>query len=310
MKPVKVIAPKAGTIAGFVTRIQSGFHTVHTGQGSTVCHLRGRLKRTSFRGDILAVGDQVRISLLNDGTGMIEEIAPRIRSLVRLDPTPKGDYQQVLLANVDQILLVFACANPEPHLRMLDRFLVICEKQEIPVRVVANKVDLVGEQKAHDLFDLYPPLGYPVIYTSAAQKIGIEELREALSGKISGLAGPSGVGKSSLLNAVQPALGLAVRDISQATAKGRHTTVVREMFPLVEGGFVTDLPGLRSLSLWDTQPEELDGYFPELRDLVRYCQFNDCTHQNEPGCAVRAAVEQGQVHPERYISYLRLRNGE
>jgi ribosome biogenesis GTPase len=148
------------------------------------------------------------------------------------------------------------------------------------------------------------------MYTSAAQKIGIEELRDALYGKISGLAGPSGVGKSSLLNAVQPELGLAVRDISQATSKGRHTTVVREMFPLTAGGFVTDLPGLRSLSLWDTQPEELDGYFPELRDLVMHCQFNDCTHQNEPGCAVREAVAEGRVHPERYTSYLRLRNGD
>ena len=310
MKHTKVLAPKAGTIPGFVTRIQSGFHTVHTEQGTFTCHLRGRLKRTTFRGDILAVGDQVHIALQSDGTGMIEEIAPRIRSLVRLDPTPKGDYQQVLLANLDQILLVFACANPEPHLRMLDRFLVICEKQEIPVQIVANKIDLVGEQRARELFGIYPPLGYPVTFTSAAQNIGIEELRAILTGKISGLAGPSGVGKSSLLNAIQPALGLAVREVSQFTTKGRHTTVVREMFPLAEGGYVTDLPGLRSLSLWDTQPEELDGYFPELRDLVSQCQFNDCSHQNEPGCAVRVAVAEGRVHPERYTSYLRLRNGE
>jgi ribosome biogenesis GTPase len=298
------------TIAGFVTRIQSGFHTVHTEQGTFTCHLRGRLKRTTFRGDILAVGDRVRISLQTDGTAMIEEIAPRIRSLVRLDPTPKGNYQQVLLANLDQILLVFACANPEPHLRMLDRFLVICEKQEIPMQIVANKLDLVGEERARELFSIYPPLGYPVIFTSATQKVGIDELRAALCGKISGLAGPSGVGKSSLLNAIQPALGLAVREVSQFSAKGRHTTVVREMFPLEDGGYVADLPGLRSLSLWDTQPEELDGYFPELRDLVSQCQFNDCTHRNEPGCAVRVAVADGRVHPERYTSYLRLRNGE
>lgn len=310
MRKPKVLTPKKGTIPGFVTRIQSGFHTVRTEQGTFICHLRGRLKRTTFRGDILAVGDQVQIALQTDGTAMIEEIAPRIRSLVRLDPTPKGDYQQVLLANLDQILLVFACANPEPHLRMLDRFLVICEKQEIPVQIVANKLDLVGEQNAHELFRIYPPLGYPVTFTSAAEKVGIEELRAILSGKISGLAGPSGVGKSSLLNAIQPALGLAVREVSQFTSKGRHTTVVREMFPLDEGGYVTDLPGLRSLSLWDTQPEELDGYFPELRDLVSQCQFNDCSHQNEPGCAVRVAVAEGRVHAERYTSYLRLRNGE
>jgi ribosome biogenesis GTPase len=227
-----------------------------------------------------------------------------------MDPTPRGEYQQILLANPDQILLVFACANPEPHLRMLDRFLVICEKQAIPVHIVANKVDLVGEERAHEMFDMYTRIGYRVIFTSAAWKMGIETLREILTGKESGLAGPSGVGKSTLLNTIQPMLGLAVRDISDATSKGRHTTIVREMFALNEGGFVVDLPGLKSLALWDTQPEELDGYFPDLRDLVWQCQFNDCTHQNEPGCAVRAAVSAGQVDPRRYDSYLRLRFGE
>ncbi len=298
------------TLPGIVTRIQSGFHTVDSSAGVITCHLRGRLKRTTFRGDTLAVGDAVQISQQPDGTGMIEAIEARRKALVRMDPTPKGLYQQVLLANPDQVLLVFACADPEPHLRMLDRFLVICEKQAIPPVIVANKVDLVGEERARQIFGVYPGLGYPVLYTSAAKGIGIDGLRAVLQGKLSGLAGPSGVGKSSLLNAVQPALGLAVREISQSNNKGRHTTVVREMFKLDEGGYVVDLPGLRSLSLWDTQPEELDGYFPELRELVMECQFNDCSHQNEPGCAVRSAVESGQVSRERYISYLRLRSGE
>jgi ribosome biogenesis GTPase / thiamine phosphate phosphatase len=297
-------------IPGIVTRIQSGFHTVRTEQGTYTCHLRGRLKQTTFRGDILAVGDHVSISLLDDGTGMIEEIAPRLRALVRLAPTPKGEYQQVLLANPDQILLVFACATPEPHLRMLDRFLVVCEKQAIPVRIVANKVDLVGEERAREIFRAYPRLGYQVMFTSTKWRLGIEELSDLLTGPVSGLAGPSGVGKSSLLNTIQANLGLAVREISQSTAKGRHTTIVRQMFALERGGYVVDLPGLRTLALWDTQPEELDGYFPELRDLVSSCQFNNCTHRNEPGCAVRAAVEKGEVFSERYESYLRLRYGD
>jgi ribosome biogenesis GTPase len=301
---------KPETISGAVIRIQSGFHTVQTEQGIITCHLRGRLKLTKFRGDVLAIGDRVEISLQADGTGMIEGILPRQRSLIRLAPTPKGEYQQVLLANPDQVVLVFACANPDPHLRMLDRFLVICEKQGIPVHIVANKVDLVGEERAREIFQIYPPIGYPVIYTSAVWKLGVEELRSVLIGKESGFAGPSGVGKSSLLNSIQPDLGLAVREVSQSTTKGRHTTVVREMFPLNEGGFVVDLPGLRTLSLWDTQPEELDGYFPELRELVDQCQFNDCTHRNEPGCAVRVAVDEGRVSSERYISYLKLRYGE
>ena len=295
---------------GWVTRLQSGFYTVHTASGTVVCGLRGRLKRTTVRADTLAVGDRVQITRLPEGTGVIESIAPRQRALVRKDPTPRGEYQQVLLSNPDQVVLVFACANPEPHTRMLDRFLVICEKQEIPVLIVANKVDLVGMEQARALFGFYQPLGYPVIYTSVKQKLGLEEFRAALLGRVSGLAGPSGVGKSSLLNAIQPELGLAVSEISEATSKGRHTTVVREMFALNGGGFVTDLPGLRALALWDIQPEELDGYFPDLRNLVSQCQYNDCSHQDDPGCAVRRAVEGGQIDPRRYESYLRLRAGE
>jgi ribosome biogenesis GTPase len=298
------------TTPGTVIRIQSGFHTVQTEQRLVVCHLRGRLKRTTFRGDVLAVGDRVKISLLPDKTGMIEDIEPRQRALVRMDPTPKGEYQQVLLANPSQILLVFSCMDPEPHLRMLDRFLVICEKQEIPVRIVANKIDLVGEEQARQIFHVYPQIGYDVIFTSVKWNRGINALHDILVNQTTGLAGPSGVGKSSLLNAIQPHLGLAVREVSEATSKGRHTTVVREMFPLLEGGYVIDLPGLKSLALWDTEPEELDGYFPELRVLVAKCYYNDCTHLNEPGCAVKAAVQEGQVFQERYESYLRLRFGD
>ena len=193
---------------------------------------------------------------------------------------------------------------------MLDRFLVICEKQGIPARIAANKIDLVGEEQARKIFHIYPSLGYPVIFTSAKLNIGIDALHEILAGQITGLAGPSGVGKSSLLNAIQPHLGLAVREVSASTSKGRHTTAVREMFPLADGGFVVDLPGLRSLALWDTEPEELDGYFPELRDLVSSCYYNDCTHQNEPGCAVKAAVDEGRVFRERYESYIKLRFGD
>ncbi|MCU0485645.1 MAG: ribosome small subunit-dependent GTPase A [Anaerolineales bacterium] len=294
---------------GLVTHYQSGFYTVETPSGALTCQLRGRLKKGPRQGDLVALGDRVLVTPVDAASGMIEEVEPRTHLLSRLDPTPRGLYQQIIIANPDQAVFVFACADPAPHLGMLDRFLVICEKQGIPSLIVANKADLVTPEQAQELFGRYPAVGYPVIYTSARLNQGVDALHQRLTGKLSVLAGPSGVGKSSLLNAVQPGLGLAVKDVSQATTKGRHTTVVRQLFPLLGGGYVADTPGLRALALWDIQPEELDGYFPELRDLVAQCQFSDCTHDHEPGCAVLAAVQEGRVHPERFASYQRMRSG-
>ncbi len=193
---------------------------------------------------------------------------------------------------------------------MLDRFLIVAEKAEIPPLIVFNKVDLIGERAARRQFGFYEEIGYPVLFTSAVTGRGVKTLRKKLIGKISVLAGPSGVGKSSLLNVVQPDLGLAVRSVSRATRKGRHTTVVREMFPLEGGGYVADTPGLKALALWDIEPEEVDGYFPEISELVAGCKFSNCMHLHEPDCAVKAAVEAGRVRPERYESYIRLRYGE
>jgi ribosome biogenesis GTPase / thiamine phosphate phosphatase len=293
---------------GLIIKAQSGFFTVETDQGFIVSQLRGKLKQGRAKGDIAAIGDRVRVRVLADGSGVIEEVEERARAIVRLDPRPQGDYQQVLLANPDQAVFVFACAHPDPRLRMLDRFLVIAEKQNIPAVIVANKIDLVDNPR--QIFGLYEPIGYRVLYTSTKIPAGIEELKSVLAGKLSAFAGPSGAGKSSLLNAMQPGLGLAVNEISKAMNKGKHTTVTRQLFPLEGGGYVADTPGWKSLALWDTEPEELDGYFPELRELVRYCQFSDCTHTHEPGCAVRRALEAGTIHPERYESYVRLRAGQ
>mgnify|MGYP000871676309 FL=1 len=298
------------TARGLIVRTQSGFFTVETGQGQYVCQLRGRLKQGPRLGDIAALGDWVKFTILDDGTGIIEEIEPRSRLLSRMDPRPQGEYEQIIIANPDQILFVFACTQPEPRLGMLDRYLVIAEKQNIPAVVVANKTDLTGMDKAREIFSCYEELGYPVLYVSAKTGLNVDELHKQLIGKVSALTGPSGAGKSSLLNAVQPGLGLDASHVSRATRKGRHTTVVREMFPLKEGGYVADTPGLKALALWDIEPEELDAYFPELRSLVSQCQFSDCTHVHEPGCAVLKALEEGRIHPQRYESYLRIRFGQ
>jgi len=297
-------------LRGRVIRYQSGFYTVETGEGTYTCQLRGRLKRGPREGDIVALGDWVQFEEVGPQEGMIEGVDERTSMISRMAPLPQGEYQQIIIANPDQVVFVYACVDPEPRFRMLDRFLVSAEREGIPSLIVANKLDLVGQAQAEALFGRYDSLGYPVIYTSAHTRQGLDQLEQRLLGKVSALAGPSGVGKSSLLNAIQPGLGLAVRDVSQATGKGQHTTVVRQLFPLEGGGYIGDTPGMKALALWDIEPEELDAYFPELRELVAECQFSDCTHIQEPGCAVLAAVDAGSVHPERYESYVRMREDD
>jgi ribosome biogenesis GTPase len=305
--------------SGIVLKAQSGFFTVRTEAGDFVCHVRGRLKQKRQASDLIAIGDHVEISTQAPGKGMIESIAPRQRALSRRASTGYGrggarsqasEREQVIIANPDQAVFVFACAQPAPRLRALDRFLVMAEAAQLPALICANKSDLVTSAEAHHLFGLYPPLGYPVLYTSARTGAGVAELREQLRGKLSVLAGPSGVGKSSLLNAIQPGLGLKAREVSRATTKGRHTTVHPELLPLEVGGYVADTPGMRALALWDIEAEEIDGYFVEIKPLVARCEFSNCTHLTEPGCAVRRALEQGKIARSRYESYCRMRAGE
>jgi len=295
---------------GLVTCLQAGFFTVFLQGREITCQLRGKLKKARINEDLVAVGDRVFIRLLPDKSGVIEEIMPREKEFFRMAPSSRGEYKQIFIANLDQIFLVFSCAEPEPSLRMLDRFLIIAEKQKISPVIIANKVDLMGENKARQLFSLYSDIGYKIILTSANTGLNINVLHGELKNKISAFSGPSGVGKSSLLNCIQPDLAIMTGSLKKSSGKGRHTTVVRQLIHLEGGGFVADMPGLRSLSLWDMEPEELDGYFPEMRDLVADCQFNDCSHLSEPGCAIKHAVKKGKIHPARYESYVRLRMGD
>jgi ribosome biogenesis GTPase len=299
---------------GRVIKGLSGFFTVDTDKGQIVAQVPGRLKKERKDTDIVTVGDWVTVSMNADGTGTIEEVAERESVLSRTRPGAHdtrrlaADREQVLVANPDQVVLVFAVKKPRPSLRKLDRFLVVAELNDLPAIINANKVDLLDStDEAREIFQVYEDLGYQVIYTSAKTGEGIDELAEALKDKISVMTGSSGVGKSSLLNAIQPGLGLRVNEVSQATEKGLHTTRHAEMFPLDEGGYVVDTPGIRGLALFDIEPAELDAYFREIAPLVEQCRFSDCSHRHEPGCAVRAAVEDGTISPERYDSYLRLR---
>lgn len=298
-------------------RTQSGFFTVQTDQGVYVAQLRGKLKEDYKETDLVALGDRVTIEPLpieaDQVNAVIVEVAPRQRVLSRVAPSSavgtSAEREQVIIANPDQAIFVFAAAHPAPHTRMLDRFLVAAEKAEIPeIRVCVNKIDLVADRaEVLDKFGIYERIGYPLLLVSAKTGEGLDALREALTGKISVFTGPSGVGKTSLLNAIEPDLGRRVSEVSRATTKGRHTTRYSELVPLASGGYIADTPGIRSISPWDVEPDELDGYYIEIAPHVAGCRFQDCTHAHEPGCAVRAAVARGEISPERYDSYLRLR---
>ena len=303
-----------------VIKAQSGFYTLRTADGSTiVARVRGKLKHKQQDSTIVAVGDRVRWEPSPEGGFSITEVLPRDRALSRLKPLSSGrgtrrwdrqgylrEKEQILIANPDQVVFVLACAQPDPHLRMLDRLLVGAERQNIPALICANKVDLVSEADARQRFAIYERIGYPVLYTSASTGVGIEALRASLKDQLSALVGPSGVGKTSLLNALQPGLGRRVKAVSEATGKGRHTTTVTEMIPLEIGGWVADTPGIRALALFDLEPEEIDAYFPDIAPYVPHCAFSDCSHHLEPGCAVLAALAAGAIDRHRYESYVRL----
>lgn len=292
---------------GIVLRGTGGVWHIRNEQGEVhEGSLPGRVKKDAAMK--LAVGDEVRIERdEHDRAWTVAEILPRRSRLARR--APGGAYgERVVAANIDQVVIVFAAAEPEPHPRMLDRFLAIAAANEIAARIVVNKVDLRGEADVRARFGEYERVGYPVHYTSVKQHAGLEPLRDALAGRVSALTGPSGVGKSSLLNAVYPGLNLRVGEISRSVLKGRHTTVGAEMHPLPDSGYVMDTPGLREVGVWGIEPGELDRCFLEFRPYIAHCRFTDCRHGVEPECAVREAVERGDISPARYESYSRLRD--
>lgn len=300
------------TQTGTVIKTQSGFFWVQTAEGVVRCVLRGRLKKSRVPTDIATLGDEVVFMLTMPGEGAIEEVTPRHSKLARRAAGPKGIWKEdVIVANLDQVLLVFAVATPTPNPRMLDRYLVMAELNNIDAIIVANKCELRPQAEIDALFAPYKEVGYQVLLTSTRERIGLDAVRDVLQNKISALSGPSGVGKSSMLNVIQPGLGIKVSEVSGDTGanrgRGRHTTRHAELHPLDFGGFVADTPGIRELGLWQVPPADLDWCFREFRPFVEECYFQPCSHLHEPDCAVRAAVARGEIHEVRYDSYAKLR---
>jgi ribosome biogenesis GTPase len=305
--------PPKGPKTGFKTRDRNG-------RGGSTGNDRVELEASS----LVVVGDFVRLEETQDGAGKIVEVLPRRNKLARKSAVPMPSarpFEQVIVANVDQVVPVFAAAEPAPKWNMLDRYLVSAESAGLAALICITKLDLAQTQDEEiqgDLWsavDEYRRSGYPVILTSTVTGEGLDELKTALGGRISVFLGKSGVGKTSLLNALQPGLGLRVNEVSQVTGKGKHTTTHLEMFPLEFGrhngdacGAIVDTPGVREFGLWDVDEYDLAQYFPEMRPYLGRCKFGlDCSHDEEPGCAVRKAVIAGEISPRRYQSYLRLR---
>lgn len=261
--------------------------------------------------DPVAVGDVVSFVDAHDGAGMITAVLPRKSKLVRRSAVPRPGahpLEQTIVANLDQVVPVFSAAQPAPKWNLLDRYLASAESQYLAALVCITKLDLASEdEELLAEVEYYRKIGYPVILTSAVTGSGLGEFKKALAGRVSVFVGKSGVGKSSLLNAIQPGLGLRVNAVNAATGKGRHTTTNLEMISLEVGGGVVDTPGMREFGLWDVDEDDLAMLFPEMRPLVGKCRFGlDCYHETEPGCAILEAVSTGWISARRYQSYLKL----
>jgi ribosome biogenesis GTPase / thiamine phosphate phosphatase len=335
-------------LTGMILNGAHGIYEVHTDNGVLRCTLRGKLKkafalsqatrsvakanprydkllqqsktkRAEKREAVaqaaptrLSVGDYVKLRRIDATTGMIEEILPRQSEISRRDSSSneKKLIQQTLLANLDQVVLVFASAQPDPHFAMLDRYLAICESAEVRAVVCLNKADLAHEAYVDQAAELYARLDYPVIWTSTITEQGIENLRILLKNHMTLFTGPSGVGKSSLVNAIEPGMAIKTGLLSHATGKGRHTTTGSQLYPLTGGGWLADSAGIRALAAWNIVPQELASCFIEFRPYLGECLYSDCSHVDEEGCAILLAVEDGVIDEHRHRSYVRVLLGE
>lgn len=273
------------------------------------CRLPGRFRlEDTHLTNPIAVGDWVRFVINDDQSGSIEKIEDRENYLIR-ESTHHQEGNQILAANIAQAYVVQSLKKPKIKTGFLDRFLITCEAYQIPCRIILNKMDLATDQDQEtiDVFkELYEPLGYKVLLTSIKDEDSLEDLKKDLKDNTSVLVGPSGVGKTSLMNHIEPSIDRKVGAISDYNEKGTHTTTFAKLLPLHFGGYLVDTPGLKEFGLVNIEPWELSLFFPEMMEFRQQCKFNNCTHSHEPGCGVMQAFEEGHIHPNRYDSYLNI----
>jgi ribosome biogenesis GTPase len=299
---------------GLIIKSTGSWYTVLTNTGQKVeCRIKGKFRMKGIvTTNPIAVGDIVELEMEPDlETGVITELHQRRNYIIRksVNLSKQG---QIIAANLDQAVLVVTLASPRTSLGFIDRFLVTAEAYDIRARLIFNKLDLFSDEGLDILAEfasLYQDIGYPCYEVSALEQTNLEPVKDMLKNKVSLFSGHSGVGKSSLINALLPDLDLRTSEVSDWSDKGTHTTTFAEMFPLPQGGFIIDTPGIRELGIIDIEKAELGHFFPEMRDRMHNCRFHNCHHINEPGCAIIPAVENGEIALSRYESYLSIYNG-
>lgn len=297
-----------GTVQGLVLEVSTGMCRVDLGEETLLCHLRGALTaHESHFTNVVAVGDQVLVQRSDDDRGIVEAVLPRRRVLSRPD-VHASHLQQIVAANVDQLLIVSAWRDPPLWLELIDHYLVAANRNQLPVIICVNKLDLAGsEAEIDETLAHYPVLGYPVIKTSALDGNGLSELRQRLQGRATVVAGLSGVGKSSLLTAIEPELALRVGNVSAWWGgSGRHTTTQATWLRLNPSTAVVDTPGIREFGVSGLHKHQLIEYYPEIAEIANNCRFHNCAHANEPNCAVRWAVKRGDIAASRMQSYKKI----